>query len=465
MRIEFVNHASLLADCGEVRLLCDPWLEGTAFDDGWALLSPSAFGPGDWTRVTHLWFSHEHPDHFSPAALREVPDELRRRIAVLYQATADRKVVEFCRRLGFSEVRELSPGAWADLGGGVSALCEPWTSGDSWLALRTPRATFVNLNDCAIYTPAEIAGIAAKVGQVDLLATQFSISAWDGNPEDAERLRRGADKMLERMVVHARGLEARWTLPFASFVWFCHEENADLNRFHNRVETAAAALRERTRSAPLVLYPGDRWELDTPHDPASAIARYALDYDAVPSRPLKRSAPVPEAADGAAGAVGEDLVLEADFSRPGIYLYGGRVGNREPHPVAAFRARVVAVRRIAGGESVGYGATWRAPRSTTIVTVAAGYADGLHRRLSRRGRVEIGGSVHPIAGPVTMDLTMVDGGDLPVRVGDVATFYGGLVSLDDQAAAADTIGYELLATLGPRVIRRYRDGGPGRTRE
>ena len=169
------------------------------------------------------------------------------------------------------------------------------------------------------------------------------------------------------------------------------------------------------------------------------------------------------AANSGAGIA--DLVLEADFSRPGIYLYGGRVGNQDPHPVAAFRARVVALRRVAGGEPVGYGAAWRAPRSTTIVSVAAGYADGLHRSLAGTGRVEIGGAVHPIAGPVTMDLTMVDVGDLPVRVGDVATIYGGLVSLDDQAAAAGTIGYELLATLGPRVLRRYRDGGPGRTRE
>ncbi|TFG96372.1 MAG: MBL fold metallo-hydrolase, partial [Myxococcales bacterium] len=270
MRIEFVNHSSFLADCGEIRLLCDPWLEGTAFDDGWALLSRSVFQPEDWERVTHLWLSHEHPDHFSPAALRAVPEPLRARISGLYQATSDHKVAEFCRRLDFREVRELEPGGWVDLGAGVSALCEPWTSGDSWLALRTPRATLVNLNDCAITTPAEIASIAAKVGRVDLLATQFSISSWDGNSEEVERLQLGAKRMLERLVVHARGLDARWTLPFASFVWFCHEENAYLNRFHNRVEIAATALRERTHSAPVVLYPGDRWELDAAHDPASA---------------------------------------------------------------------------------------------------------------------------------------------------------------------------------------------------
>lgn len=164
------------------------------------------------------------------------------------------------------------------------------------------------------------------------------------------------------------------------------------------------------------------------------------------------------AANSGAGVA--DLSLAADFSRPGIYLYGGRVGNREPHPVAALRARVVAVRRVHRGDTVGYGATWTADHSTTIATVAAGYADGFPRRLSEGGRVEIGGAVLPVAGRINMDLTMVDAGDHPVRPGDVATLYGGLVSLDDQAAAAGTIGYELLAAIGQRVVRRYRDGGP-----
>jgi alanine racemase len=180
-------------------------------------------------------------------------------------------------------------------------------------------------------------------------------------------------------------------------------------------------------------------------------------------RALGRAPQFVHAANSGAGVA--DLVLEADFARPGIYLYGGSVGNQEPHPVAALRARVVAVRHVAGGDTVGYGATWRAPRATTIVSVAAGYADGFHRRLSDRGRIEIGGATHPIAGPVTMDLTMVDVGDLPVEIGDVATLFGGRVSLDEQADAAGTIGYELLAALSPRVVRRYRDGGPGRTRE
>jgi alanine racemase len=110
---------------------------------------------------------------------------------------------------------------------------------------------------------------------------------------------------------------------------------------------------------------------------------------------------------------------------------------------------------------VSYGATWSADRRTTIATLALGYADGFprataeHGAPSRPGRVvELQGRIHPVIGRVTMDLTMiaVDG---PVAPGDVATVYGGSVSLDQHAAAAGTISYELLTGLGARLPRRY----------
>ncbi len=146
-----------------------------------------------------------------------------------------------------------------------------------------------------------------------------------------------------------------------------------------------------------------------------------------------------------------------DLVRPGIFLYGGRAVE-EPVPVAALRGRVVAMRRIAAGDSVSYGGTWRATVPVTIATVAAGYADGVLRSLGNRGTVELKGRRAPIRGSVTMDMTMLEVGE-DVRRGDVATFYGGLVTLDEQAEAAGTVSYELLTALGGRVDRRY---GPRR---
>ena len=188
-------------------------------------------------------------------------------------------------------------------------------------------------------------------------------------------------------------------------------------------------------------------------DPAATQVQWALFQgvlDGLPRRPR-----FVHAINSGAGVA--DLGLDADFARPGIYLYGGGVGPHRPRPVAALRARVVATRRIARDDTVSYGATWRAERATTIATLGIGYGDGLPRALSNVGRVEIGGRIYSIAGRVAMDMTMVDVGDAPVSSGDVATLFGGLVSLDAQAATAGTIANELLA-VHARVVRRYGSG-------
>lgn len=168
---------------------------------------------------------------------------------------------------------------------------------------------------------------------------------------------------------------------------------------------------------------------------------------------LGRRPSLVHAAASAGGAYGG--VYAADATRPGIHLYGGRVAGLDSVPVAALRARVVATRRVSAGTSIGYDASWTAPNQTTIATVAIGYADGVHRRLSNGGAVELLGQRVRIVGRVTMDHLMVDVGELPAAIGDVATLFGGLVTLEEQAALAGTISYELLTALGPRLPRRY----------
>ena len=147
--------------------------------------------------------------------------------------------------------------------------------------------------------------------------------------------------------------------------------------------------------------------------------------------------------------------FSADLARPGIYLYGGRAGNLEPEPVARLCARVVALRRLRPGDTVSYGAEAEVEAETTIATISIGYGDGLPRALGSRGLAEIHDSIVPIVGRVTMDMVMVDVGDMPVAIGDIAVLFGQLVPLDDQAALAETISYELLTSLTPRVVRRY----------
>jgi alanine racemase len=148
----------------------------------------------------------------------------------------------------------------------------------------------------------------------------------------------------------------------------------------------------------------------------------------------------------------------ADLVRPGIFLYGGDAGDASPHAVVRLHAQVVATRRVARGDGISYGATWRASEETTVATLAIGYGDGLPRSLSNHGFIELAGVRCPITGRVTMDMTMVETGALPVAQGDIATVFGGIVTVDEQARAASTIAYELLTGLGRRLPRRYDRG-------
>jgi alanine racemase len=167
---------------------------------------------------------------------------------------------------------------------------------------------------------------------------------------------------------------------------------------------------------------------------------------------LPRRPPMLHAANSAAALRGR--AYAGDLVRPGIFLYGGSADGPTPQTVVRLRARVVATRTLRGGDTVSYGATWTAPRDTHIATLAIGYADGLPRSLGNSGLVEQGGQRIPIVGRVTMDFTMV-APETPCALGDVATVYGGLVSLDDQARRAGTNSYELLTSIGCRVPRRY----------
>eukprot|EP01035_Chromulina_nebulosa_P008350 gene8350-11318_t len=161
-----------------------------------------------------------------------------------------------------------------------------------------------------------------------------------------------------------------------------------------------------------------------------------------------------------------------DLTRPGIALYGGEpvsgVLNRM-RPVVTSEARILQLRTVRAGEAASYGATHVFAKDSRVAIVGAGYADGWHRSLSGSGVAMrashpeggfgfIAGQRVPIIGRITMDLTMFDIGAIGenrVRTGDYIELFGSNISLDEAAAAAGTISYELLTSLGPRYARKY----------
>jgi alanine racemase len=155
--------------------------------------------------------------------------------------------------------------------------------------------------------------------------------------------------------------------------------------------------------------------------------------------------------------------LRFDLVRAGIGVYGlpaadgidvRALGLR---PVMTLAGRVAAIRRVPAGAGVSYGFTHRTDRETTLALVPLGYADGVPRAASSRAEVLIGGTRYPVVGRIAMDQFLVDVGNDAVTVGDDVVLWGdsatGAPSAEEWAAWADTINYEIVTRVGPRVPR------------
>ena len=152
-----------------------------------------------------------------------------------------------------------------------------------------------------------------------------------------------------------------------------------------------------------------------------------------------------------------------DMVRPGLALYGhypdpSCEGLDGPglRPVMTLKTRVASVKTVPGGTPVSYGCTRVVEGETRLAALTIGYADGLPRLCSDRWQVELGGRRAPILGRVCMDMCMADVTGVEVAPGDEAEVFGEHLPVEELAALAGTIQYELLCAVSPRVWREYR---------
>jgi alanine racemase len=156
-----------------------------------------------------------------------------------------------------------------------------------------------------------------------------------------------------------------------------------------------------------------------------------------------------------------DSAFHGDIVRPGLALYGGNPTPSAQTPMQAvmrLAAPILQVRQAEAGETVGYAETYKLTRRSLIATLALGYNDGFMRVLSNKGHVMLGQSPAPILGRISMDLTTIDVTDIPApfrQKGQMAELIGPSRSLDQVAAEAGTIPYEILTSLGSRIERVY----------
>ena len=248
--IQFVNHASVLVSNGNHGILSDPWYEGSVFNNGWDLIVKN--NNSDiielLDKVTHIWVSHEHPDHFSPSFFLKYKDKIiNNDIKIVFQKTKDKRVYNFLTSKNFS-VFELDNNEYYEIDSNFKVRIQKVDFYDSALIIDIDDKRIVNLNDCPFETERDLKKFSNLYGPVDVLLSQFGYAAWKGGKDNKLWRQEAAFeklKILEKQLSH---LECKKLIPFASFIYFSNKENNYLNLdnnsprvverfFKNKVET------------------------------------------------------------------------------------------------------------------------------------------------------------------------------------------------------------------------------------
>lgn len=153
---------------------------------------------------------------------------------------------------------------------------------------------------------------------------------------------------------------------------------------------------------------------------------------------------------------------KSNLIRPGIMVYGYMPSRESKNkigvkPTATLKSKIAFMKTVEAGTPISYGGKYITSRESKIATIPIGYADGIRRSLSNKGRVYINGKYAPIIGAVCMDDFMVDVTDIPnIKVGDEVIIWDNEnITLEEIADICDTINYEILSTIGKRITRKY----------
>lgn len=257
MEVRLLGHASLWIQHAGASLLVDPWLTGTCYDQGWALLPPRPDATAGLTRPDAVTFSHAHADHFHMPSLVALRDRFGADLPMLVPRQAVDVMSGALRRLGFTDIRDVPLGAPYALAPGLSMRVHACRADDAVQIISAGDRTIVNANDCRLEGRL-LAHLRRLAPAPDFYFGQFSLA--DGYPYcfeglDPADLAAAVEEPLTQFVSQASAFGARWSVPSASFVRFAHEENTWLNRLALTMDDVARAF----QGSLAIWYPGDGW--------------------------------------------------------------------------------------------------------------------------------------------------------------------------------------------------------------
>jgi UDP-MurNAc hydroxylase len=285
--ITFLNHASFIIDNGKKKLLCDPYLFGCAFNEGWNLITEEKFK--NIEDIDYIWFSHEHPDHFSIPFLKSIPASIRNNITVLFQKTYDKKVLKFCVGLGF-KVHELPNHSEVELCEDFKIKIGTFPLYDSWALFTVCGKKILNTNDCVFETTENLKSVSNHVSKCDILFTQFSYAGWIDSKEKVQSRIECARKQLRNIQIQSEEFKPSYIVPFASFVYFSHQENNYMNSEINTPKAAVEFIQKECEGKPILLKPNEKWDGNSSKDNSFSLNYWETKYLESGARKLNQSA-------------------------------------------------------------------------------------------------------------------------------------------------------------------------------
>ncbi|HEX9173445.1 MAG TPA: hypothetical protein VF861_12355, partial [Telluria sp.] len=245
--LTFVNHACFTVQNQSALLLVDPWLEGAAFNDGWSLLDQSTSNTGMLVQLerarlpVYIWYSQEHADHFSMSFIKKLKENFGGKVTFLFRHTLDKRLPG-CLLHNEFDVIECAEGVPVTLGHDMRITVFPHGDSDSWCLINCGGRTILNLNDCHLDRADACRAVRRKAERIapriDFLFTQFGYANWVGNPDQSALRKSAAHEQSNRLALQIAHLKPRVVVPFASFAYFSHPENA----YHNAEQNTPQAI-------------------------------------------------------------------------------------------------------------------------------------------------------------------------------------------------------------------------------
>jgi len=272
--IKFFGHASFLVKSKNFNLLVDPWFSGSAFDKGWDLLSPPHIDPTELKIITHIWYSHEHPDHFSIQDLNFI-HKINNKIKIIFQNTKDKRVLNFLRKRGF-EVIEADNYQKYYFDDDCYIQIIKCGLIDSFAIIKYDNNVIVNMNDCVPGRDLSKIQKVIDTLKIDILFTQFSYADWNGNESDIDLRKKAVKNKMKQVLQQINFFKPKFVCPFASYIFFSHEENFFMNDAIANIKDVNDYIINHSDALPVILYPGENFNYTNKNN-SDSINKYIKD--------------------------------------------------------------------------------------------------------------------------------------------------------------------------------------------